>query len=143
MTSAETAQVKDRERVRTDEGCCEVFFVDTERVQRARAAMPPELAVEAAAALFKLIGHPTRVRILLALATEELCVCDLAQVLGATVSASSHQLRNMRAMGLVHFRTEGKLVYYRASDPVMVSLLQKGVEHARSRFPITDSERRR
>ena len=63
----------------------------------------------------------------------ELCVCDLAQVLDATVSATSHQLRNMRAMGLVHFRTEGKLAYYRASDPVMVSLLQQGVEHARDR----------
>ena len=117
------------------DGYCEVFVVDAERVQRARSAMPPNEVVDAAAGLFKIIGHPTRVRILLALAAEELCVCDLAQVLDATVSATSHQLRNMRAMGLVHFRTEGKLAYYRASDPVMVSLLQGGVDHARSRLP--------
>ena len=85
-------------------------------------------------ALFTALAHPLRVRLLsLLLAEKELCVCDLAQVLDATVSATSHQLRNMRAMGLVYFRTEGKLAYYRASDPVMVSLLQQGVEHARDR----------
>ena len=126
----------------TDEGCCEVFAVDSERVERARAAMPTSHLVSEAAALFKVIGHPTRVRILLALAAEELCVCDLAQILDATVSAISHQLRNMRAMGIVRFRTEGKLAYYRASDPVMVSLLHRGVEHARDRRfePHSDGE---
>ena len=116
------------------DGCCEVFVVDVERVQRACSVMPSNEVVDETAALFKLIGHPTRVRILLALAAEELCVCDLAQVLGATVSATSHQLRNMRVMGLVHFRMEGKLAYYKASDPLMVSLLQEGVDHARSRL---------
>ena len=130
MSSVETAQDV---ITGTADGCCEVFVVDAERVERARAALPAEHLVSVAAALFKVIGHPTRVRILLALAAEELCVCDLAQVLDATVSATSHQLRNMRAMGLVHFQTEGKLAYYRASDPVMVSLLQQGVEHARDR----------
>ena len=119
----------------TADGCCEVFVVDADRVQRARSTMPSDGVIDATAALFKLISHPTRVRILLALAAEELCVCDLAQVLEATVSATSHQLRNMRAMGLVQFRTEGKLAYYSASDPVMVSLLLEGVAHARGRLP--------
>lgn len=131
MSSTETARNLNNGAA---DGCCEVFVIDAERVQRACSTMPPNEVVDETAALFKLIGNPTRVRILLALAAEELCVCDLAQVLGATVSATSHQLRNMRAMGLVHFRSEGKLAYYRASDPVMVALLQRGVDHARSRL---------
>ena len=111
-------------------GCCEIYVVDDERVQTAQSALPSDDAIDLAAARFKLIGHPARVKILLALAAEELCVCDLAHVLGSTVSATSHQLRNLRALGMVAFRQEGKLVYYRACDPVMVSLLSEGVAHA-------------
>lgn len=122
-------------QTRTSDGCCEVYVVDADRVARAAAAMPPDPVIDATASLFKIIAHSTRVRILLALAAEELCVCDLAQVLGATVSATSHQLRTMRMMGLVRFRAQGKLAYYRASDPVLVSLLRRGVEHAAGRLP--------
>ena len=86
MSSVETAQDV---ITGTADGCCEVFVVDAERVERARAALPAEHLVSVAAALFKVIGHPTRVRILLALAAEELCVCDLADLFEQRSSSES------------------------------------------------------
>ena len=111
------------------EGCCEVLFVDQDRVQRVRDAMLPDELVQAVADIFKALSHPTRVRVLRALAMEELCVCDLAQVLSLSVSATSHQLRALRAMRLVRFRMDGKLAYYSLRDPFVRALLEDGVRH--------------
>ena len=115
-----------------DEGCCEVFYVDEERVARVREAMlPGELVIEVAET-FKVLAHPTRIRILRALAKEELCVCDLARVLSMTVSAASHQLRALRGMRLVRYRMEGKLAYYSLRDPFVLALLEDGIRHLTS-----------
>lgn len=111
------------------EGCCEVFYVDEDRVGRVRDAMLSDDLVEEVADTFKVLAHPTRVRILRALAKEELCVCDLAQVLGLSISATSHQLRAMRSMKLVRYRMDGKLAYYSLRDPFVVALLEDGVRH--------------
>jgi DNA-binding transcriptional ArsR family regulator len=112
-----------------EDGCCEVFYVDEDRVERVREAMLAEDLVQRVADTFKVLAHPTRVRILRALASEELCVCDLAQVLGLSISAVSHQLRTMRQMKLVRYRMEGKLAYYSVRDPYVVALLADGVRH--------------
>lgn len=111
------------------EGCCEVYYVDEDRVGRVRDAMLPDDLVDQVAETFKVLAHPTRVRILRALAAEELCVCDLAQVLGMSISAISHQLRAMRQTKLVRYRTEGKLVYYSLRDRFVLALLEDGVRH--------------
>ncbi|MCA9630404.1 MAG: helix-turn-helix transcriptional regulator [Myxococcales bacterium] len=111
------------------DGCCEVVFVDEERVGRVRDAMLPDELVQEVADIFKALSHPTRVRVLRALATEELCVCDLAQVLSLSISATSHQLRALRAMRLVRFRMDGKLAYYSLRDPFVRALLEDGVRH--------------
>ena len=111
------------------DGLCEVFYVDDDRVGRVRDAMLSEDLVEQVADLFKVLAHPTRVRILRALAKEELCVCDLSQVLGLSVSATSHQLRAMRTMKLVRYRRDGKLAYYSLRDPFVAALLEDGVRH--------------
>lgn len=111
------------------DGCCDVFYVDEDRVDRVREAMLSEELVEQVADTFKILAHPTRVRILRALAKEELCVCDLAQVLGLTISATSHQLRSMRQMKLVRYRMAGKLAYYSLRDPFVLALLEGGVRH--------------
>ena len=93
--------------------------------------MLPDEFVNEVAETFKVLAHPTRIRILRALAKEELCVCDLAQVLGMTVSAASHQLRALRGMRLVRYRMDGKLAYYSLRDPFVLALLEDGIRHLR------------
>lgn len=122
-------QVSDQE---TDEGC-EVFSVDTEKVDRASASMIPEKRTRQVAELFKVFSSETRVRILHALSREELCVCDLAQVLEMSVSAVSHQLRSLRKTGLVEYRKEGKLAYYRVCEPDLIALLEEGVRYVQTK----------
>lgn len=87
---------------------------------------------EAAAALaetFRLLGDPTRVRLLDALAVGELCVCDLATLLGATVSAVSHQLRLLRGLRLVRARREGRMILYSLDDHHIHDLLAQARGH--------------
>src|SRR3954454_3019399 len=83
----------------------------------------------ALAETFKLLGDTTRVRILDALARVEVPVCDLAQLLGLTQSAVSHQLRLLRSMRLVKSRRAGKHIYYVADDHHIVGLFEQGLEH--------------
>ncbi|HHX87523.1 MAG TPA: winged helix-turn-helix transcriptional regulator [Firmicutes bacterium] len=87
--------------------------------------------VERLAATFKVLGDPTRIRILYALSRQELCVCDLAAVLNMTSSAVSHQLRVLRGSRLVKLRKEGKVVYYSLDDRHVVELFARGLEHIR------------
>ena len=112
-----------------EDGTCKVFAFDEDRVNRARAAMPTDDKLRDITDTFQILGHPTRVRIILALSHEELCVCDLAQVLGLSVSATSHQLSAMRRMRLVRHRTEGKFAYYSLCDPFVAALLEDCVQH--------------
>ena len=98
-------------------------------MEAVRDAMPAAHQVQATAGLFKVLAHPSRVRLVYALAREELCVCDLAEVLDLTVSAVSHQLRDLRRAELVRVRTEGKMAYYRLSEPVLTALLELGLAH--------------
>lgn len=110
-------------------GCCDVYVVDPDRVGRVQEHMFPDDLVASMAETFKALAHPTRVRILRALATEELCVCDLAHVLGMSISAVSHQLRSLRQIRLVRHRTQGKLVYYALHDDFVLALLEDGSRH--------------
>ncbi|KLU64095.1 hypothetical protein DEAC_c39100 [Desulfosporosinus acididurans] len=81
------------------------------------------------AELFKTLADPTRVRIIDALAKAELCVCDLAELLNLSQSATSHQLRVLRGNKLVKYRREGKMVYYALDDEHVLSLYNQGLEH--------------
>ena len=109
---------------------CDVFHADPARVAEVRAGQPDALTVERLAEIFKALGDPTRVRLLSALATAELCVCDLATLLSLTESAVSHQLRFLRSLRLVRARREGRMVFYRLDDEHIVRLLAQGREHA-------------
>jgi ArsR family transcriptional regulator len=86
-------------------------------------------AVATLAETFKLLGDPTRIKIAFALSREELCVCDLAHIVGASQSAVSHSLRALRQMKLVRFRKEGKIAYYKLDDDHIGHLLEEGFEH--------------
>ena len=109
---------------------CQVTIIDELRIARAKAQMPAETVLAEMAETFKLLGDPTRVKILQALAATELCVCDLAALLEMTSSAISHQLRLLRARNVVRFRKEGKIVYYRLDDSHVQTLVEVGLRHA-------------
>lgn len=83
----------------------------------------------ALAETFKVLGDPTRVRIAWALSREELCVCDLAALLGMSQSAVSHSLRALRDLRLVRHRKEGRIAYYALDDEHIASLLHQGLQH--------------
>ena len=106
---------------------------------RAAVAVRPKLLRdEPAAALaetFKVLGDVTRVRILDALSRAELCVGDLAELLGLSESAVSHQLRLLRGMRLVRPRRDGRLIYYRLDDDHILRLFEQGLEHVEERKP--------
>jgi DNA-binding transcriptional ArsR family regulator len=85
--------------------------------------------VAALAETFRVLGDPTRVRILDALAGGELCVCDIASLVGISESAVSHQLRLLRGMRLVRPRRAGRLVYYTVDDQHIIELLRQALTH--------------
>jgi ArsR family transcriptional regulator len=91
-------------------------------------------ATIALAETFKVLGDPTRVRILDALARAEVPVCDLAGLLGLTQSAVSHQLRLLRSMRLVRARRDGRHIYYAVDDDHIAKLFEQGLEHVRERL---------
>ncbi len=107
---------------RVDEGICEVDCIDGPRAAEARAALPAEEESRRVADALKVLANPGRLRVLAALEGRELCVCDLAHVLGVSTSGTSTQLKDLRRLGAVEFRTEGKLAYYRIADPYWLEL---------------------
>ena len=100
-------------------------------VSEVKATLPSEEEFFATAELFKTFGDPTRLRILSALAACEICVCDIAEVLGMTQSAISHQLRALRQMKLIKSRRQGRAVYYSLADGHVVSILACATDHIR------------
>ena len=110
---------------------CAGRVIHQEKVGSAReAALSPEL-IEEVTQTFKALGDSSRLRILWALAREEMCVCDLAALLGITESAVSHQLRLLRTLRLVKNRREGVVLYYRLVDDHVSQLVEIALEHVR------------
>lgn len=109
--------------------CCEINCIDHEKVAAIRSRLLSDTEITALSETFRLLGDPTRVRIIQALALEELCVCDIAALLGTSASAVSHQLRLLRTMRVVRHRKAGKIVYYALDDDHVRSLLQAGRDH--------------
>ena len=95
-----------------DVECCEEYQTHEELLKLVHEQMPDEDELYDLAELFKVFGDSTRIRILFVLFEAEVCVCDLAEMLGMTQSAISHQLRVLKQMKLVKNRREGKTVYY-------------------------------
>lgn len=112
---------------------CEQHVIHHDRVALVREQMRTDDVFTSLAELFAAMGDPTRIRLIYALAERELCVCDLAAVLGLSVSAVSHQLRLLRGLRLVKFRREGRLAYYSLDDDHVYTLLRQGLEHVDDR----------
>lgn len=108
---------------------CEVYHADPARIAAIRQSAPADEAVASLAEIFKALGDPTRLKLLTALGQGELCVCDLASLSGISESATSHQLRLLRALRLVRARREGRMVFYRLDDDHVVGLVAQGLQH--------------
>lgn len=105
-----------------------------EIVDSVRAKMPDTEMLYELAELFKVFGDTTRVRILYALSAQEMCVCDIADLLDMTHSSISHQLRVLKQARLVKFRKEGKIVFYSLDDCHISQIFSCGLEHIEERY---------
>ena len=110
---------------------CDCGVIHKDVVKRVRKAMPKDEAFYDLADLYKMFSDSTRVRIIWALSREEMCVCDIAVLLGMTKSAISHQLRALRLSNLVKYDKRGKEVYYSLADNQMKDIFERGFEHIR------------
>ena len=108
---------------------CEVDVIHEEVVARVGAAMPANKNFYDLANFYKMYADNTRLKILWALSCEDMCVCDLAALLGTTTSAVSHQLKSLRLANLVKFDKQGKVVYYSLVDCHVKEIFEKGFEH--------------
>lgn len=108
---------------------CEVFCVNAPKVKAVTQELSAQKNIIDLAETFKLLGDPTRLKIILALRMGELCVCDLATTLGLSRSAISHQLRLLRNLRLVKFRREGKISFYSLDDSHIAAIIDSAMEH--------------
>jgi DNA-binding transcriptional ArsR family regulator len=104
-------------------------FVNLDKASAARKSIHDEDTLNGLSETFKMLGDITRLKICLALSRQELCVSDIAALLGLTDSAVSHQLRIMKSMRLVKYRKEGKMTYYMLDDEHIEQLIRLGVRH--------------
>ena len=110
---------------------CRVRVVHPKRVARASKDAIRETELDRLARVFKALGDPTRLKIVMALSGGEMCVCDLSAFLRLSESAVSHQLRRLKDLGLVKHRRDGQILYYSLDDEHVARLLSLGLEHAR------------
>ena len=108
---------------------CDVIHEDV--MELVKEKMPDEEQLLELSELFKVFGDSTRVKILWALDTHEMCTCDIAFALNMTQSAISHQLRVLKQAKLVKNRREGKIVYYSLADDHVRTIFDQGMEHVR------------
>jgi len=108
---------------------CSGDHIHDEKLEHLSETMPPEEEIIDLADFFKVFGDVTRLKILNALLCSEMCVYDIATLLGISQSAISHQLRVLKQMGLVRNRREGKTIFYALADSHIVTILSQGLDH--------------
>ena len=109
--------------------CCDFIHTHEEIVEQVRREMPDEDTLYDLTELFRIFGDSTRIRILYVLFEAEMCVCDIAALLGMTQSAISHQLRALKNARLVKARREGKTVFYALADDHVKTIINQGLDH--------------
>lgn len=117
------------QKIETNEETCLQNVIHQEIVEQVQQTIPKDESLSQVAELFKVLGDRTRTRILHALFEAELCVCDLAYLLGMTQSSISHQLRVLKQAKLVKNRKEGKVVYYSLADDHVIRIFEQAFEH--------------
>ncbi len=109
---------------------CQVVCFNAAKVSKIKKRIHTVEKVNAIAAIFQALSDATRMKIILSLRESELCVCDISQVLGMSLSAVSHQLRVLRNLRLVKYRNEGRMVFYSLNDSHVVNLIDDVIEHS-------------
>lgn len=117
-------QARPKKGPKARQGVCEVDQVDCSVVSEAQAALPSAADLQRAADAFRVLANPNRLRVLKALQGRELCVCDVREVLGISMSGASQVLRELRNLGAVEFRADGKLAYYRLADAAWLDVAE-------------------
>ncbi len=115
--------------MKLDINTCDCKEIHKDIIDEVKNKMPKEEALYDLAELFKVFGDTTRIRILYALFENEMCVCDIANLLNMTQSAISHQLRVLKQSRLVKFRKDGKVVYYSLDDNHIYHIFNEGLNH--------------
>ncbi|MDK2800487.1 MAG: ArsR family transcriptional regulator, lead/cadmium/zinc/bismuth-responsive transcriptional [Clostridiales bacterium] len=108
---------------------CECNIIHQNIIDKVKETMPEEEHLYDLAELFKVFGDTTRIKILYVLFASEMCVCDIASILGMTQSAISHQLRVLKQSRLVKYRKEGKTVFYSLDDNHIKQIFDQGLSH--------------
>lgn len=109
--------------------CCEFIHAHDEIVEKVRRELPSEDTLYDLTELFRIFGDSTRIRILYVLFEAEMCVCDIAALLGMTQSAISHQLKALKNARLITSRRDGKTVFYSLADDHVKTIINQGLEH--------------
>jgi ArsR family transcriptional regulator, lead/cadmium/zinc/bismuth-responsive transcriptional repressor len=112
---------------------CHVRVIHADKIEQVRKSVLPDERLERLAMIYRMLGDPTRLKILVALKEVELCVCDIAAFLGISESAVSHQLRRLRETAIVRHRREGQVLYYMLNDIHVRTLLDVGIDHIHER----------
>ena len=110
---------------------CEEHELHRDRIEDGRRNMPPECELYDLSDFFKVLGDSTRIKILFAIDGGALCVCDIAELVGMTKSAVSHQLKILRAADLVTYKKVGKNVFYELADDHVRHIIECALEHIR------------
>jgi DNA-binding transcriptional ArsR family regulator len=112
-----------------DRDVCEITCVDSEKTTRVQQQLD-NVKIPNVTKIFKALSDETRMKIAYALTLEdELCVCDVANIVGATTATASHHLRHLKSLGLAKYRKQGKLVYYSLDDEHVNQLIQIATKH--------------
>lgn len=119
-----------------NEDLCQCNDVHNQVVEEMKESILDESIVQKLAELFKVFGDGTRLKIIYALLQKELCVCDICEIVEMSQSSVSHQLRLLKATGLVKYRKEGKTVFYSLDDEHVNSIFSVGLSHIKHKLKI-------
>lgn len=114
--------------VGSERDVCDIFCFNEEKVSRLRGEVETTRDL---APIFKALADETRLKIIYALSRDELCVCDVASIIGSTVAAASHHLRFLKNAGLAKYRRQGKLVFYTLDDTCVATIIEAALGHRR------------
>jgi ArsR family transcriptional regulator, lead/cadmium/zinc/bismuth-responsive transcriptional repressor len=112
---------------------CKIRVVHKDRIEIAHKKLISNKKIEQISSIFKMLGDPTRMKIMMALAEIEMCVCDLAAFLNLTESAVSHQLRRLKDLALVKYRRDGQIFYYSLSDDQIANIIKVALNYLETR----------
>src|SRR3989338_1479507 len=108
---------------------CRLFCYNKKKIDILKKSMLSPEKITTLTDIFKILSDATRTKILFALSKGELCVCDIAHVLGISISAVSHQLRLLRNLKLVKYRNEGRMAFYTLDNEHIMKLINEGIRH--------------